>query len=600
MTGSTVKARTKCKHCNDGTSLCREHTKACISTVRHADVDCGIDKLPDIHGRKGRNTAACIRTVKRVDVDYGIDKLANMRCGRGRSPVRQEKNTTVHLKFSPTRKIMREDRIAIPETKNTIPLNSSPTRSRTKRACVVTPATSKLVQALANPCTRGESFRAPVKVETKSNRRIDQTFSASTVTSAGGSSTSTESTSSYEDFSDVDADTVSPSNGVYSASTFGRRRRKPNDGSGFRPPPACNLIVTVGRENFFYSSEILSVTSDYLNTSAAIQDRYGRYYVNFSHHTVDEWRPLVGFLQSYLVYASELTWKNFQAVFPWFYELEMKELLAQADAFLLDTAITSQGHQREYRMSISSLLLLTNIAFMCGLEFTKSRTQQWLRARLQEPEEKLLNFGKGIDVIVEGTSLSWSLENLQTLSEMMVKFEDLRNYLWEPTVTMYLPQDLNVEDSLQLAGNILFPYLLREGMMQLVVLPKEGEVFEDGSNLNSRSISPAPTSWSGTTMPTNHVAGAMAKNVLEHDDFKEQLETTMGNLLRFETLRQKRVYISRRDTRSIPQTEVRKDWDEYRPSRRNKDIGLGSMPAGDGGLNTAIVPASGQHRKFEC
>ena len=109
---------------------------------------------------------------------------------------------------------------------------------------------------------------------------------------------------------------------------------------------------------------------------------------------------------------------------------------------------------------------------------------------------------------------------------MLKTFEDLRDFLWEYAVIVYLPHDLDIADSSNLVSNPLFPYLLREGMMQMMIVEEMESVNksiedqsrseETSSNLsqkltktaNSVSTASAGTTCSATTIPTKPMASA--------------------------------------------------------------------------------------------
>jgi hypothetical protein len=403
-------------------------------------------------------------------------------------------------------------------------------RFRDKDICNTTAAASTLANVFANPCAYDDTRLSSSNRKTKLYQRIVSIKSSSTITS-GSNSTSTASSESEEE--DYYGSRRSPS-----VSDNNSLENRP------KPPASCDVIVCIGRYTFFYSSVIFKNTSDYLNSRSVVHFRDGRCLVDFPHHSPEEWRPFVGFLQSNLVGAAKLSWSVFPTILPWFLEFEMYEILQDADKFLLGEAVACQLDKRDDNNIIASLLLLlVNVSYSCGLELTKARIRLLLKAKLMEPQGLFQDIDEGDHDTRsdDGTSLDWSLQDLQLLSLVLLKFEDLREYLWESSLIMYLPQDLDVSDSVALLGNSLFPYLLREGMVELVETRKCERAVDEQSKWSSRSVSTARVSvWSETTVPTTNHVQDMDKDDKRQDLFKDYLQATMGNIERFQSLKPKK------------------------------------------------------------
>jgi hypothetical protein len=116
-------------------------------------------------------------------------------------------------------------------------------------------------------------------------------------------------------------------------------------------------------------------------------------------------------------------------------------------------------------------------------------------------------------------ALDWTLAGLQYLSQILANFEDVRNCFWESLLILYLPHHLNVQDSYGMVSNPLFPYLLREGMMQLS--------FEQQQQ-NRSGGDVALTNFSSTTIRTSH--GTKQKEQLNQYLLNVLLQSTVDNL----------------------------------------------------------------------
>lgn len=444
------------------------------------------------------------------------------------------------------------------------------TANANKEICIEVPVTSAVVDAFANPCSFDDTSSPtspPHKLGSKSNRNtIPPVMLASTLTS-GSSSTATETSDSDDEpyYANL---RPSPASSNY-LSPRDRECLRNDLPVRPKPPPSCDLIVSIGEEYFFYSSGILKHTSNYLSSRYVTRDHDGRCYIRFPDHSPEDWRPFIWFLQSHLVGAANLSWTNFPVILPWFLEFEMIALLRDADKFLLNEAVACQLDMRDnhHNFIVPILLLLTNVSFSSGLKLTKTRARVLLKAKVVDPQGMPHGIGDHEPSSDDGASLQWSLQDLQLLSEILLKFEDLREDFWESCIIMYLPQDLNVTDSSALLGNPLFPYLLREGMMQIVEARKAEGALDDTSKWSFRSSSTARTSslWSESTMPTINYDKVMGEMQERRDLLKNNLQMTMGNIERFQRL-QKVSQDSSQDPRNKGRVSPRETDVESQPS----------------------------------
>jgi hypothetical protein len=261
------------------------------------------------------------------------------------------------------------------------------------------------------------------------------------------------------------------------------------------PPPSCDLIVRVGQKEFYHSSAVLGYASDYLKSQLRLEKekqqkrpRGSYYYIDFSHHQPEQWQVVLEYFQPRSLGVEQLTWKQVPIVLPWFTLFGLKVLLYDIDKFLLETVVT----QCQGELTLDNVLLLTRISFECALVTTQSQARQWLKARLLDPRYKNKSSSSSVqrgeqenetddsdhndnDV---GSVLAWSLADLQLLSSILTEFDTLRDYLWESSIIQFLPHDLAVNDSKTLTKSPLFPYLLREGMMQLCIVERAQFLIE--------------------------------------------------------------------------------------------------------------------------
>ena len=378
---------------------------------------------------------------------------------------------------------------------------------------------SIIVTTFANPCT-------------PNIRRACLPPSATVVTDNGtstSSNTSTRSTSSSDDNDAEDLDTAydlddldtsclsrrsrntlnTALNTSMSASCSSRRSRQkssvrsPERGRQKRlervnesfPSSTCDLVVRVGQKNFYHSSAVLGYASDYLKSQLQLekqkQPRGSYYHIDFSHHQPEQWQVVLEYFQPRSLGVKQLTWKQVPIVLPWFTQFGLKVLLYDIDTFLLETVVT----QCQGELTLDNVLLLARISFECSLVTTQSQARQWLKASLLDPRYKNKSSSSSSSSVEGeeqenqmdnnihndndvGSVLAWSLADLQLLSSLLTEFDSLREYLWESSMIQFLPHDLAVNDSKTLTKNPLFPYLLREGMMQLCVVERAQLLIE--------------------------------------------------------------------------------------------------------------------------
>ncbi len=414
------------------------------------------------------------------------------------------------------------------------------------------PMASKIVCAFANPCMSKMGLLSSVQKKkhvssdfqhAPTDSSVASTIEQVTSRSSANSLTSAETSDNEESSSDdgsMSQSTVKGENDTKSPSDVPQICDTTPDDSSPKPPHSCDLIVMIEAEHFFYSSDILNRHSKYLNNKSVRRDPDGRYYLDFPYHSAEEWRPFVGFIQSHLVRASELSWNIFPSILPWFIELQMEAMLLDSDAFLVNTINGYQVNEQEDEnvMSVTNVLLVANIAFSHGFESTKIRSQQWLKAKLQGPQEQLHNSDHRKLHDDEELTLQWSLEDLQLLSELLLNFEALRNFLWESSIIQYLPHDLNVCDPKKLVVNILFPYLLREGMIQILVQANDSTTMTSDEQSKRSCRSSSPTTEADSKLPIDDVA-RVAESGLTQDILKNYLQTTVENLDRFHKIKEK-------------------------------------------------------------
>merc|ERR1711865_1132248 len=151
-------------------------------------------------------------------------------------------------------------------------------------------------------------------------------------------------------------------------------------------------------------------------------------------------------------------------------------------------------------IAITNVLLLAKIAYQCGLEITKEHARNLLQQKLLQPRKQQQpkrtiaaddddddnTLLPRVETAEENIELNWSLSNLQHLSKLLQSYAELRAFVWETAIIVYLPHDLDVTISSSLVSNSLFPYLLREGMMQMLIV----------ESIEKSAAAPAPLSSS--------------------------------------------------------------------------------------------------------
>jgi hypothetical protein len=322
----------------------------------------------------------------------------------------------------------------------------------------------------------------------------------------------------------------------------------------------------VGNQEFHHSSAILAYASDYLRGKMIKNGRHNRYYIDFSFHSADEWKVVLEFLQPRSMGTAALSWQVLPVVLPWFAEFQLQVLLQDIDHFLLETVVVTQTEDdKDVPMTIHNLLLLAHIGYACGLETTKSQARQWLRSKLLQPQHVPKEIDSNGSEDHDSVNLDWELSDLQLLSSVLKEFEDLRVYLWESSLIVYLPHDLNVEDSHGLVSNSLFPYLLREGMMQLCIV-QHAQTLVDQLR-TSGAVSPSPTTSSSTTIPTSFALERQEK--LTQDMLYVLLKSTYEQLEKFH--RETEIGLaSLSNQQSIPNKASRKSKTKRKERRRQQ------------------------------
>jgi hypothetical protein len=392
---------------------------------------------------------------------------------------------------------------------------------------------STILTTLANPCS------APCDVRTAaclpSGKAVADTSTSSTTSTTTSSSDENDAGPDDLNTSGWSRKSRNTTNTNTSSSTSSSRRsrqrqqkgaalRTPERGRRKRsepkrvvttsppPPPSsssstCDLVVRVGQQDFYHSSAVLGYASDYLKSQMRLlllsepqhqrQPQHGGsyYHIDFSHHRPEQWQVVLEYFQPRsLGGIKQLTWQQVPIVLPWFTQFGLNGLLNDIDNFLLETVVT----QCQGELTLENLLLLARISYKSSLVTTQAQARQWLKAKLIDPRYN--NNKSSSSVVVEGgdeidsernrnhdnddhddaagSVLAWSLADLQLLSFVLSECDTLRDYLWESSMIQFLPHDLAVNDSKSLTLNPLFPYLLREGMMQLCVVNRAQMLIE--------------------------------------------------------------------------------------------------------------------------
>jgi hypothetical protein len=473
----------------------------------------------------------------------------------------------------------------------------------TEVACDKTTAAASLTSSLANTCT---PLVGPDPVKKKKKVRMEQVANSAASYSTPTTSSSSESSSCSDD-SGSEPTIVTTNKGRRSGfrtnnAAKGPERPRRSQMSVSPPPSSCDLVILVGNQEFHYSSAILAYyASDYLGSRMVQRDLDNKkYYIDFSFHSTDEWKVVLDFLQPRSLGKAELTWQVLPTVLPWFAEFRMRVLLKDVDDFLLATVVGSPTDEREeVAISVPNLLLLTHISYASELETTQSQARQWLKSKLIQPRQlsKEMTENGRLEDHGEVVALDWTLADLQYLSRILANFKDVRNYLWESSLIMYLPHDLNVQDSYGMVSNPLFPYLLREGMMQLSIVQEQRK--RKGGDV-------ASTDFSSTTIRATHATEQ--KDRLNQDLLNVLLQGTLDNLEKFKKETEMGLAPSSKYQRQIDYSTRSKPKERRRQPRLKdmRSIVAETHPDDEIGVDEArstsavITPKGPRHRTFAC
>lgn len=270
------------------------------------------------------------------------------------------------------------------------------------------------------------------------------------------------------------------------------------------------ILVLVGNDYYQLTNTTTRCIVKRLNDQS-ILPRDKKAIIDMSCHSLEEWNIVMEFLQPSLESREKLSWSTLPILLPWLVELRVLQLTAEIDLFLLHNILGGRSDGTVRPIHLVTMLQLSKIAYSCGLESTKTQVRRFLRHSLLHPKKITSSISSNVSGQEEEFELDWSLDDLKVLAELMTIFDECREYLWEYAVITYLPHDLDISDSWGLVSNPLFPYLLREGMMQMIILESMETSFysENASssnrptqtNNNNKSFSDVTTS-SDTTIPT--------------------------------------------------------------------------------------------------
>jgi hypothetical protein len=329
------------------------------------------------------------------------------------------------------------------------------------------------------------------------------------------------------------------------------------------PTSGCDLVFLVGDQQYQLPTSSLGLASKYASHRKKVAAE-GHSVVDLSTHSAEEWKVVLEFLKPPATDSRGINWSNLPIVLPWFLEFQSLTLLSKADSFLLHNLLGGRirDGSRGRVISIPNLLKLTRVAIVCGLETTKLQARRFLRQGLLQPRKATAPAGGPEGEQNEDIELEWTLDDLQVLTRMVECFDDLREYLWEYAVIVYLPHDLDVSDSKVLVSNPLFPYLLREGMMQMMIvegLDAVSSPINDPAFLNGKvqnlSLGSSNSIGSDTTIPTNP-ASAFAKHQT-HEEIELNLDRMIEHLEKFQV---------EKDLRTIQQLQQAKSSEESFPN----------------------------------
>jgi hypothetical protein len=352
------------------------------------------------------------------------------------------------------------------------------------------------------------------------------------------------------------------------------------------PPSGCDLVLLVGDQRYLLSSSSMGLASKYVSQRQNLSAE-GYFIVDLSTHSPEEWRIVLEFLKP-SADSEEINWSNLPVVLPWFVEFQALAMMKEVDSFLLHNLLGGRRDgSGERPISLPNLLKVTKVAIVCGLETTKLQARRLLRQGLLEPRKSTVHAGCVESGVVddEEIELEWTLDDLQVLTRMMECFDDLRRYLWEYAVIVYLPHDLDVSDSLVLVSNPLFPYLLREGMMQMMIVQGLDGISSYTRKPQNQNLGSSGSMGSDTTIPTNH-ASAFGKHQTQ-EEVQNHLHRIIQHLEKFQVERYLR---TKKELRPTSGRSLSYEGGSPRENRRKKKLGAGHSSR----------PSKAKPETFEC
>ena len=353
-------------------------------------------------------------------------------------------------------------------------------------------------------------------------------------------------------------------------------------------------IIFVGDKQYRFpsSGSTMSFASKYFLRQRKQADNFS--YVDLSTHSSEEFNIVMAFFEKNTAADTRgsIHWKNLPIFLPWFVEFQALPLMSAVDTFLLHNGLSASG-DRGYRgdsgnryryVSLSSLLSLTQIAYACGLESTKSHARRLLRKGLLEPRKQTTNpelDSSRLSEAAEDIELEWTLQDLQVLARILQTYDDLREYLWEVAVIIYLPHDLDISDSIGLVSNNLFPFLLREGMMQMMIVEGIESTYQTNDSSfntecsatssimsNSKAVGSSfseHTSCSDTTIPTTP---SSQRNSITEKRMQQYFQSIIKQLMKFKAEKEAReIMLVQPQHNSLVENEVDDMADKTRPRR---------------------------------
>lgn len=281
-------------------------------------------------------------------------------------------------------------------------------------------------------------------------------------------------------------------------------------------PNGRDVYVLVGDELYHLVNTPTGCIANRLkNPSACPRDN--KLILDLTCHSYLEWTIVLEFLKPSPEVRERIGWSKLPLLLPWFVEVRSLPLASEADMFLLHNVLGGRSDGAARPISVANLLKLSRIAYACGLETTKNQVRRFLRHGLLHPRKTTSSHSTHLSEQDE-FELDWELEDLKDLAELMAIFDECRDYLWEYAVISYLPHDLDIADSWGLVSNPLFPYLLREGMMQMMILEsmESSSFISEQASLNhkksNKSYSDITTS-SDITIPTSPAKSLSQKEI---------------------------------------------------------------------------------------